>query len=110
MDRFFIRPAAVGARVEDPETGDVLKAEGEWKPRDPHWIRQELRGDVVVTEPPGEPEPEHDLLAVHRGRGSYSIMRGGEELLEGLTKAEADDFNALDPAARSAFVTEQTSA
>lgn len=36
-----------------------------------------------------------ELKAVHRGRGSYSIMRGSEELAEGLSKEDADAFNAL---------------
>ena len=109
-DQFFIRPAVDGARVEDPETGDVLKSEGEWKPRTPHWVRQQLRCDIVVAEPVVEPEPGYDLTAVHRGNGSYSVMRGGDELLDRLTKTEADEFNALEPAARAAFVTDQAAA
>lgn len=31
-----------------------------------------------------------ELKAVHRGRGSYSVMRGNVELIEGLTKEEAE--------------------
>ncbi|MBI5111856.1 MAG: hypothetical protein HZA68_07775 [Rhodovulum sp.] len=62
----------------------------------------------------GEPEPAGpavtvpDLHAVHRGRGSYSIMQGEEELADGLTKADADAFNALSPADRAAFVADKS--
>ena len=31
-----------------------------------------------------------ELKIVHRGRGSYSIMKGDQELVEGLTREEAD--------------------
>ncbi|PVE25430.1 hypothetical protein DC522_05920 [Microvirga sp. KLBC 81] len=31
-----------------------------------------------------------ELKVVHRGRGSYSVMRGETELHEGLTKEEAE--------------------
>lgn len=49
-------------------------------------------------------DAEPELVAVHRGRGSYSIMRGAEELADGLTKADADQFNALSAADKAAFV------
>lgn len=36
-----------------------------------------------------------ELIAKHRGGGSWSVLRGEEELLEGLKKPEAEAFNAL---------------
>lgn len=64
-EQFFIRPTVEGARLADPRNGDMLKAEGEWKPRNAHWLRAENRGDVEQCEPPAEaveepaaPEPE----------------------------------------------------
>ncbi|RAI34535.1 hypothetical protein [Rhodoplanes serenus] len=50
------------------------------------------------------PADQPELHAVHRGRGSYSIMRGTEELVDGLTKADADQFNALPAEDKAAFV------
>lgn len=47
MDTFFIRPACPGADIRDPETGDRLTDEGQDKPRTPHWIGLQIRGDVV---------------------------------------------------------------
>lgn len=37
------------------------------------------------------------IRAVHRGRGSYSVMDGANELLQGLSKADAEAFNAMSP-------------
>lgn len=31
-----------------------------------------------------------ELLLVHRGRGSYSIMRDGREIIEGLSKEDGE--------------------
>lgn len=42
--------------------------------------------------------------AKHRGRGSYSVMRNGVEVVEGLTKLEADAFKTYSPAEQAAFV------
>jgi hypothetical protein len=50
---------------------------------------------------------EGDLVARHRGGGSYSVMSEDKELVEGLKKAEAHDFNSLDAAAKTAFVAER---
>ena len=44
-----------------------------------------------------EGEAPVELVAKHRSRGSYSVMRGDEELLEGLDKEKATEFNALSP-------------
>lgn len=48
-----------------------------------------------------------ELIARHRGRGSYSIMRGDEEVIEGLHKDEAARFNAMGPFAKAAYVAER---
>jgi hypothetical protein len=42
--------------------------------------------------------------AVHRGRGSYSVMRGEDEIVEGLTRLEYQSFNTYSPAEQAAFV------
>ena len=61
-----------------------------------------------------EPEPEVDsaineapidtLIAKHRGGGSYSILRNGVEVVEGLKKVDAEAFNVLSYADRQAFI------
>lgn len=65
-------------------------------------------GLTAVTNPAeaAEPavEPVEPLVAKHRGRGSYSIMRGDDEVAENLSKAEADDFNAMSDEDKAAFV------
>lgn len=42
--------------------------------------------------------------AVHRGNNSYSVMDGEEELVQGLTRAEAKTFNALPYNDKVAFI------
>lgn len=50
------------------------------------------------------PSGDSDLRAVHRGRGSYSVVRGDkdEEVAEGLTKEEAETFNNLSASQKAA--------
>jgi hypothetical protein len=45
-----------------------------------------------------------EYKAVHRGRGSWSVMVNGVETIERLTKADAAMFNAASPAEQAAFV------
>lgn len=55
--------------------------------------------------PEASPAPNlADLEARHRGNGSYSIMRGEEELVEGLSKHDSNVFNATSPEGRAAFL------
>ena len=44
------------------------------------------------------------LEAKHRGRGSYSIMRGDDELVENLSKEDATTFNALSDEEKAEYV------
>jgi hypothetical protein len=53
-------------------------------------------------EPPKAQDGEY--RAVHRGRGSYSVMRGEDEIVEGLTRLEYQSFNTYSPAEQAAFV------
>lgn len=64
-------------------------------------------GPAKVT--PGQadkPDGDSDLRAVHRGRGAYAIMRGDkdEEVLGGLTKEDAEAFNALSAEDKASYV------
>lgn len=45
-----------GISVRDPVTYEPVPAVGAWKPRDQFWLRRLADGDVVVGEPPAEPE------------------------------------------------------
>jgi hypothetical protein len=61
---------------------------------------------VTVADIPAEVVVEAATYeAKHRGRGSYSIVCNGVEVVEGLTKLEAKAFNEdYSPAERAAFV------
>jgi len=57
-----------------------------------------------MPEPTAAPEPANELVAKHRGAGSYSVMRGDDEVVDKLTKDQAEAFNALDAEAKEAAV------
>lgn len=64
----------------------------------------DLEAQLAAT-PPAGGQAADDLKAVHRGGGSYAILRGEEEVAKGLTKADADAFNDLSAADKTAYVT-----
>lgn len=52
-----------------------------------------------------EPAPVPSYEAKHRGGGSYSVLDAeGKEVLEKLTKEDAEAFNALSAEERAAYV------
>lgn len=58
MSNVFIKPALIMiegeeviALVRDPESGEPLKAEGEWKPRSQFWARRIRDRDVMPADP-----------------------------------------------------------
>lgn len=54
------------------------------------------------------PPPNYaSLVAAHRGRGSWSVMDGDTEVVQGLDKDLAAAFNALDAEGKAAFVAER---
>ncbi|MGX1693142.1 hypothetical protein [Brevundimonas naejangsanensis] len=53
-------------------------------------------------------KPGEGPQAVHRGAGSYSVVEGSKELVEKLTKEEAEAFNKMDADAKAAFITSKT--
>lgn len=53
-----------------------------------------------------EPAEEVTLKAIHKGRGVYAIVRGEEVIKEGLTKPDADAFNALSDEDKAEYVAE----
>jgi hypothetical protein len=46
-ERFTIRPAVEGARLIDPDSGDILPAEGAEVLRSAYWLMCLARGDVI---------------------------------------------------------------
>jgi hypothetical protein len=62
----------------------------------------------IVADDDGQIDPSATtgLRAVHRGRGSYSVMQGDtdQEVLPNLSKADAEAFNALSDDDKVAYV------
>lgn len=54
---------------------------------------------VAVTNPAAA-----GLKAIHYGGGKFNVQNGDEVLLSGLSKADADAFNALSDEDKAAFV------
>lgn len=61
------------------------------------WFSRPKDGEV-------EQSPETGLKAEHHGGGKFNITKGEEVLLQGLSKADADAFNAMSDAEKAAFV------
>lgn len=60
------------------------------------------KGKTAITNP-----ADGSLKAEHHGGGKFRITKGEEVLLTGISKADADDFNALSDEDKAAFVAEQ---
>lgn len=60
-----------------------------WKGR--YVVLSDDAGKTPVVNPAGADE----LIAKHRGGGSYSVMKGDDEVLDKLAKDQAEAFNAL---------------
>lgn len=62
-------------------------------------ISGDAKGKTAIT--------NDGLKAEHHGGGKFNITEGETVLLSGLSKADADEFNALSPEDKAAFVAEQ---
>lgn len=67
------------------------------------------KGKTPVTNP-AEGGQGPTLKAEHHGGGKFNITKGEEILLNGLSKTEADEFNALSDEDKAAFVADQAKA
>lgn len=73
--------------VDDDELAEKLR-------RHSHFTEGKAPKVKADDTPKGEAPVGGEIRAIHRGRGNYSIMQDGDELVEGLSKAEAETFNA----------------
>lgn len=75
-------------------------------------IDAHAREGVKVIEKKAKPQDPAPTgpTAIHRGGGSYSVMDGDNELVEKLTKEEAEGFNKLDAEAKAKFVEDRKAA
>lgn len=66
-----------------------------------HFTVSEPKADKPKVEKP----TEYGLKAVHNGGGRFVIKRDGEVIKSGLTKDDADVFNALSEEDKAEYVT-----
>ena len=67
----------------------------------PHF---EVREEVAQGAPADPPMPPRDLVAKHIGAGKYAVLRNGERVKDGLSKADAEAFNDLSDEDQQAFI------
>lgn len=100
-------PGIYNSKGEQIEVGTVLTLSEEpkgWRGRYAV-IASGGKGKTAVTNP-----DETGLKAEHHGGGKFKITKGEEVILNGLSKADADAFNALSAEDREAFVADQAKA
>jgi hypothetical protein len=74
-----------------------------------------LAGPTIAMSPPDDngggaaPPTDTAPVAKHRGGGSWSIMRGDVEVVDKLTRAEAEAFTAMAPDAQNQFIADKAS-
>ena len=88
-------PVGTEVDVEDFEVND------EGQPVEPHPWGGRFQ---VVGGSQKDKTPATALKAEHHGGGKFNITKGEEVLLGGLSKTEADEFNALSDDDKAAFV------
>lgn len=66
--------------------------------------------DELTPKDESEKTPEDivGLESKHKGAGKYSVWNGDVELVSGMTSEQSTNFNAMDDAAKNAWVREQT--
>lgn len=72
-----------------------------------------VAGEPAPATKPSEPPPppvETALKAEHFGGGKFNITRGEEVLAKGLSKSEADAFNAMSDADKEAYAEAEAAA
>lgn len=98
-----------GVRFFDGQALDLDLAEHERLlgklSKNPHFEVDGLAAADDSTLLPETPVAD-ELRAIHKGFGKYSIVRGDkdEEIKDGLTKADAEAFNALSEADKAEYV------
>lgn len=73
-------------------------------------VVREKKAEKPAPSSEGGEGGEPSLVAKHRGGGSYSVMDGDTEVVQGLDKDAAHAFNALDAQGKAAFVAERRAA
>lgn len=66
----------------------------------------DTKAKKAVTNPAGG-DTKDLLKAEHHGGGKFNITKGEEVLLAGISKTDADAFNALSDEDKAAFVADQ---
>ena len=101
------KPGIYTSEGKEIEVGTELDVKNEptgWAGRYEVISGGDTKGKKAVT------NPDAGLKAEHHGGGKFNITQGEKVLLSGISKADADEFNALSDEDKAAFVADQTKA
>ena len=87
---------------EDVKPGETKVIDIEGDVSEDFIDRMKARG-VKMTPMKDEAKQDGELKAVHHGGGKFKIVKGDDVLLSGLSKADADAFNAMSEEDKAAF-------
>jgi hypothetical protein len=94
-------PTAWAGRYETISGGDTKAKKAVTNP-----AGGDTKAKKAVTNPAGG-DTKALLKAEHHGGGKFNITKGEEVLLAGISKTDADAFNALSDEDKAAFVADQ---
>ena len=103
--KLIVSQLGVRRGEEELAIGDEIEVDGDTIPDS---LVNKVRvsdGRTAITNPAEGAVQDETYEAKHRGGGSYSVLDGdGKEVLEKLTKEQAEAFNALDAEERARTV------
>lgn len=103
--KLIITQAGVRRAGEELDIGAEIEIEDDAIP--PSLINKAeiMRARTAITNPADGAVQQPVYEAKHRGRGSYSVLDAdGNEVTEGLSKEDAEAFNAMSLNERAAYV------
>lgn len=103
--KLIITQAGVRRGGEELAIGAEIEIEGDAIPASLINKAEPMGERTAITNPAEDPVQQPLYEAKHRGRGSYSVLDAtGAEVAEGLSKDDAEAFNAMSAEDRAAYV------
>ena len=103
--KMIVTEAGIMRGGEDLPIGAEIEIDGDTIP--PSLVNkvENMSERTAITNPAKGAVQDATYEAKHRGRGSYSVLdAAGAEIMEGLSKDDAEAFNAMSPEDQAAYV------
>lgn len=103
--KLIITQAGVHRDGEELAIGTEIEIDGDAIPASLINKAEPMSERTAITNPAENPVQQPLYEAKHRGRGSYSVLDAtGAEVAEGLSKDDAEAFNAMSAEDQAAYV------